>query len=99
MPLPEKKSLPTKISPKIPLKKLDPLIAPPPLKWPPKNLQVHILTDTEYNNIAEEHGLALTQGGKWTYGFPPVQGFHRFMGGVILKNAWLPERLQKVAQE
>ena len=68
-------------------------------EWPPKNLQVHILTDEEYNNIAEEHGMALTQGGKWIYGFPPIQGFHRFMGGVILKNTWLPERLHKVVQE
>ena len=68
-------------------------------EWPPKNLQVHILTDEEYNNIAKEHGMALTQGGQWTYGFPPIQGFHRFMGGVILKNSWLPERLHKVVQE
>ena len=64
-------------------------------QWPPKEiLTAHILTDAEYNQIAEEHGYALTQGGKWTYGFPPRQGFPLLYGGVALKNEWLPERLQ-----
>ena len=63
--------------------------------WPPKEiLTAHILTDVEYNIIAEEYGLALTQGGKWTYGFPPISNFPLLYGGVSLKNVWLPERLQ-----
>ena len=62
--------------------------------WPPKEiLTAHVLTDAEYNQIAEEHGSALTQGGKWTYGFPPRQGFPLLYGGVTLKNEWLPTRL------
>ena len=64
-------------------------------QWPPKEiLTAHVLTDAEYTNIAEEHGLALTQGGKWIYGFPPRQGFPLLYGGVVLKNEWLPARLQ-----
>lgn len=64
-------------------------------QWPPKEiLTAHILTDSEYEQIAEEHGNPLTQGGKWTYGFPPRQGFPLLYGGVVLKNKWLPARLQ-----
>ena len=64
-------------------------------QWPPKEiLTAHVLTDAEYVNIAEEHGYPLTQGGKWTYGFPPRQGFPLLYGGVVLKNEWLPDRLQ-----
>ena len=68
-------------------------------EWPPKNLQVHIMTDTEYNQIAEEYGLPMTHGGKWTYGFAPVQGFPTAMGGVVLKNTWLPLRLQQLVNK
>ena len=65
-------------------------------QWPPKEiLTAHILRDGEYNTIAEEHGLALTQGGKWIYGFPPRQGFPLLYGGVTLKNEWLPDRLRR----
>ena len=65
-------------------------------EWPPSDiLTAHILTDAEYNKIAEEYGLPLTQGGKWTYGFQPVQGFPLIYGGVTFKNEWLPERLRK----
>ena len=64
-------------------------------QWPPEEiLTAHVLRDAEYNTIAEEHGVALTQGGKWIYGFPPRQGFPLLYGGVVLKNEWLPERLQ-----
>ena len=64
-------------------------------EWPPKDiLTAHLLTDAEYVSIAEEHGYPLTQGGKWTYGFPPRQGFPLLYGGVVLKNEWLPVRLQ-----
>ena len=65
-------------------------------EWPPpkKFLTSHLLTDEEYNAIAEEHGLALTQGGKWLYGFPPRQGFPVLYGGVVLKKEWLPKRLR-----
>lgn len=65
--------------------------------WPPKDLlTAHILTDMEYNKIAEEHGLPHTYGGKWRYGFQRVQGFPLLYGGVTLKNEWLPRRLQGV---
>ena len=64
-------------------------------QWPPEEiLSAYVLRDAEYNTIAEEHGVALTQGGKWIYGFPPRQGFPLLYGGVILKNEWLPERLK-----
>ena len=66
------------------------------LAWPHKQyLTAHILTDAEYNNIAETHGMRQTMGSKWGYGFPPRQGFPLLYGGVVLKNKWLPERLQK----
>ena len=64
-------------------------------QWPPKEiLTADILTDAEYNKIAEEHGMPLTQGGKWTYGFAPISNFPLLYGGVTLKNEWLPVRLQ-----
>ena len=64
-------------------------------QWPPEEiLSAYVLRDAEYNTIAEEYGVALTQGGKWIYGFPPRQGFPLLYGGVVLKNEWLPERLQ-----
>jgi hypothetical protein len=63
--------------------------------WPPREiLTAHILTDAEYNIIAEEYGMALTQGGRWTYGFAPISNFPLLYGGVTLKNEWLPKRLQ-----
>ena len=64
-------------------------------QWPPEEiLSAHVLRDAEYNTIAEEYGVALTQGGKWIYGFPPRQGFPLLYGGVVLKNEWLPMRLR-----
>jgi hypothetical protein len=63
--------------------------------WPPKEiLTAHTLTDAEYNSIAEEYGMPLTQGGRWTYGFAPISNFPLLYGGVTLKNEWLPKRLQ-----
>ena len=63
--------------------------------WPPKELlTAHILTDIEYNKIAEDYGMPLTQGGRWTYGFAPISNFPLLYGGVTLKNEWLPKRLQ-----
>jgi len=63
--------------------------------WPPRDiLTPHVLRDAEYAAIEEEYGLRMTRGGTWGYGFPPRQGFPRLYGGVILKNEWLPERLQ-----
>ena len=63
-------------------------------QWPPTEiLTAHVLTDAEYNMIAEEYGLALTRGGKPGYGFPPRSGFPLLYGGVVLKNEWLPQRL------
>ena len=53
-----------------------------------------ILTDAEYNRIAEKHGLLHTYGDEWRYGFQRVQGFPLLYGGVTLKNEWLPKRLQ-----
>ena len=64
-------------------------------QWPPEEiLTANILTDAEYNLIAEEHGLAVTRGGQAGYGFPPRQGFPLLYGGVVLKNEWLPTRLR-----
>ena len=64
--------------------------------WPHKEyLTAHILTDAEYNNIAETHGMRQTMGNKWGYGFPPRQGFPLLYGGVVLKNEWLPDRLRR----
>ena len=65
-------------------------------EWPPKNLAVHILSDSEYKQIEEDYGLPHTYGGKWRYGFQRVQGFPLLYGGVTLKNEWLPRRLQGV---
>ena len=63
--------------------------------WHPRDiLTPHVLRDVEYAAIEEEYGLRMTRGGKWGYGFPPRQGFPSLYGGVILKNEWLPERLQ-----
>ena len=64
-------------------------------QWPPPDmLTAHILTDAEYGIIEEAHGLRITQGNKMGYGFPPRQGFPLLYGGVVLKNEWLPKRLQ-----
>ena len=65
-------------------------------EWPPTPFLIeYVLTDEEYNKIAEEHGLLHTHVGKWRYGFQSVQGFPLLYGGVTLKNEWLPERFQK----
>ena len=65
-------------------------------EWPPTDiLTAHILTDTEYNNIAEKYGLPHTYGGKWRYGFQRVSGFPLLYGGVTFKNEWLPDRLRR----
>ena len=48
-----------------------------------------------YKLIEETYGLPHTYGGKWRYGFQPVQGFPLLYGGVTLKNEWLPKRLQR----
>tara|TARA_R100000306_G_C4278548_1_gene93859 strand:- start:61 stop:480 length:420 start_codon:yes stop_codon:yes gene_type:complete len=63
--------------------------------WPPKNFSGQLLSDAEYRLIEETHGLLHTYGGKWRYGFQPVQGFPLLYGGVTFKNEWLPKRLQK----
>ena len=64
--------------------------------WPPEDfLTAYILTDSEYGIIEEAHGLRITQGNKMGYGFPPRQGFPLLYGGVVLKNEWLPKRLQR----
>ena len=63
--------------------------------WPPKNFSGQLLSDAEYRLIEETHGLLHTYGGKWRYGFQPVQGFPLIYGGVTFKNEWLPKRLQK----
>ena len=69
-------------------------------QWPPRQLlTAHVLTDAEYAAIEENHGLRMTRGGKWGYGFPPRIGFNTIYGGVILKNEWLPLRLQKSANQ
>ena len=63
--------------------------------WPPKELlTAHVLTDAEYAAIEVAHGMRQTRGSKWGYGFPPRQNFPYLYGGVILKNEWLPKRLQ-----
>ena len=63
--------------------------------WPPRKLlTAHLPTDAEYAAIEEAHGLRMTVGNKWGYGFPPIQGFPRLYGGVILKNEWLPKRFK-----
>ena len=56
----------------------------------------NVLTDSEYNYIAETYGMPQTMGSKMGYGFPPRQDFNTLYGGVILKNKWLPRRLQNV---
>ena len=63
--------------------------------WPPKELlTAHVLTDAEYAAIEVAHGMRQTMGSKLGYGFPPRQNFPYLYGGVILKNEWLPKRLQ-----
>ena len=54
----------------------------------------NVLTDSEYNAIARKHGKLQTMGSKMGYGFPPRWNFNALHGGVILKNEWLPKRLQ-----
>ena len=59
----------------------------------------HVLTDAEYAAIEKEHGLRMSIGSRygemlWGYGFPPRIDFNTLYGGVILKNEWLPKRLQ-----
>jgi len=53
-----------------------------------------ICTSSEYNYIAETYGMPQTMGSKMGYGFPPIWGYNTLYGGVILKNEWLPKRLQ-----
>ena len=54
----------------------------------------NILSDAEYAAIERQHGMPQTMGSKMGYGFPPRQDFNTLYGGVILKNEWLPKRLQ-----
>ena len=54
----------------------------------------NVLTDAEYNYIAKTYGMRQTMGSKMGYGFPPRIDFNALYGGVILKNEWLPKRLQ-----
>ena len=54
----------------------------------------NVLTDSEYNYIAKTYGMRQTMGSKMGYGFPPRWNFNALHGGVILKNEWLPKRLQ-----
>ena len=54
----------------------------------------NVLTDAEYAAIESSHRLRQTMGSKMGYGFPPRQNFNTLHGGVILKNVWLPKRLQ-----
>ena len=54
----------------------------------------NVLTDAEYNAIAREYGMLQSMGSKMGYGFPPRWNFNALHGGVILKNEWLPKRLQ-----
>lgn len=53
-----------------------------------------VLTDDEYHVIELKHGMRQTQGSRMGYGFPPRIDFNTLYGGVILKNEWLPKRLQ-----
>ena len=58
-----------------------------------------VLTDAEYHAIELKHGMRQTRGSRygetlWGYGFPPRIDFNTLYGGVILKNEWLPKRLQ-----
>ena len=70
--------------------------------WPPRDiLTPHVLRDIEYAAIEKAHGMRQSRGSRngeiiWGYGFPPRQGFPSLYGGVILKNEWLPERLQSL---
>ena len=54
----------------------------------------NILSDAEYAAIERQHGMPQTMGSKMGYGFPPRIDFNTLYGGVILKNEWLPKRLQ-----
>ena len=54
---------------------------------------VKVLTDKEYNEIGKKYGLRI---GRWdgdVYGFSPVKGFSK--GYPVIKNEWLPKRLQR----
>ena len=53
-----------------------------------------VLSDAEYAAIERKHGMRQTMGSKMGYGFPPRIDFNTLYGGVILKNEWLPKRLQ-----
>tara|TARA_B110000263_G_C15198890_1_gene459694 strand:- start:463 stop:840 length:378 start_codon:yes stop_codon:yes gene_type:complete len=53
-----------------------------------------VLSDAEYAAIERAHGLPQTMGSRMGYGFPPRHNFNTLHGGVILKNEWLPKRLQ-----
>ena len=55
----------------------------------------NVLTDREYNYIAETYGMPQSMGSKMGYGFPPRHNFNTLYGGVILKNKWLPKRLRR----
>jgi hypothetical protein len=59
----------------------------------------NVLTDAEYAAIERAHGMRQSRGSRhgemlWGYGFPPRIDFNTLYGGVILKNEWLPKRLQ-----
>ena len=53
-----------------------------------------VLSDAEYAAIERKHGMPQSMGSKMGYGFPPRIDFNTLYGGVILKNEWLPIRLQ-----
>ena len=54
----------------------------------------NILSDAEYAAIERKHGMRQSMGSEMGYGFPPRIDFNTLYGGVILKNEWLPKRLQ-----
>ena len=54
----------------------------------------NILSDAEYAAIERKHGMRQSMGSEMRYGFPPRIDFNTLYGGVILKNEWLPKRLQ-----
>ena len=54
----------------------------------------NVLTDAEYDAIGRAYGMPQSMGSKMGFGFPPRHDFNALHGGVILKNEWLPKRLQ-----
>ena len=57
--------------------------------------KVDILLDYEYKIIAKRYGVKIVSAGHELYGFASVHGFYTVFGGVIIKNEWLPKRLQE----